>query len=132
MNLQRNTSLVYLKWLNSLGGFDSWYFGNNNYKSNNISDSIQYNTLDTDFKTERRILRRNDDASIVVFAFEKSENADGFTDLFKSDNIFIYQNYVDETGATVYFWQKCFVDVKSKELKSNNNFFKFSFEINYE
>ena len=67
-----SNNYVYLSWLNSLGGYDSWVFELSNKQAAIIDKSVSFNQVTSDFDANIKQSHKKSTDTITVYAYEDS------------------------------------------------------------
>lgn len=118
INKQCNDPYVYLKWLNTLGGWDYWRFGHDQIKSLSTSDeiSIDRNVFDWDNDdTIADIIKKNSIHKIGIGANVGVNKIEGLKSLHESIKIQMLVN------TNPIKWQTVIINTGSFEIKRAKN-----------
>lgn len=122
---------VYLRWKNSLGRWNYWYFDNKNIEGLTIEKGQTVNLNSTDFIPQSRLLDITGFRQIQISAYIPKKNIKGFEVLGESLLVEILQDVkttlIGDTDAT---FLQCSVDNFTIENVSSEEFFKCKFIIN--
>lgn len=129
INKQCNDPYVYIKWLNTLGGWDYWRFGHDQIKSISTSDeiSIVRNVFDWENDdTIADIIKKNAIEKIAIGATVPTIKLNGLKGILKSIKIQMLVN------NNPYKWQTMILATGSFETKrTKNEFSELKFTLSY-
>lgn len=129
INKQCNDPYVYIKWLNTLGGWDYWRFGHDQIKSISTSDEINVDRNVFDWENDDTIadiIKKNAIEKISFGATVPTIKLKGLKGMHESIKIQVLVN------TNPYKWQTVTLSTGSFETKrTKNEFSELKFTLNY-